>query len=358
MLWLVLAAMTGLAVLAALWPLAARQPKRSLSPSDADFYRSQLEEIQRDVERGALPADEAAPARAEAGRRLIAASGEAGEPKAAEGSRAPRRVAAVAILAFVPLVAIGVYLTLGQPDIADAPLATRKADIRTPGGVELAIARIEANLGAHPDDARGWRVLAPIYMRLDRYGDAVNAYKQLLRLENDNAETLAALGEAMLAAADGVVTADARATFERALKAQPGLPMARFYLAFAAEQDGDTQKALGVYHELAGQDDGSAPWMLGLRSRLTALGEAKSQLQSPSFTPEQRATIQLMVQGLADRLAKSGGSAEEWARLIRAYAVLHDNDKAKAALADARKALASDSAALGRFDALARELGL
>ena len=47
--------------------------------------------------------------------------------------------------------------------------------------------------------------------------------------------------------------------------------------------------------------------------------------------------IREMVEGLAARLAQSGGSAEEWARLIRAYSVLQDLDKAKAALADARK---------------------
>ena len=49
--------------------------------------------------------------------------------------------------------------------------------------------------------------------------------------------------------------------------------------------------------------------------------------------------IETMVQGLADRLAKQGGSAEEWGRLIRAYSVLHEQDKARDALASARKAL-------------------
>ena len=61
---------------------------------------------------------------------------------------------------------------------------------------------------------------------------------------------------------------------------------------------------------------------------------------------------------LADRLASNGGSVDEWSRLIRAYAVLHEADKAKAALADARKALAPDAKAVASLDALAQDLGL
>ena len=82
MLWFALAVMTGLAVLAALWPLAFRRAPDHESASEAAFYKAQLDEIDRDVERGQLPQPEAASARAEAARRLIAAS-------AKEASSAP-----------------------------------------------------------------------------------------------------------------------------------------------------------------------------------------------------------------------------------------------------------------------------
>ena len=68
--------------------------------------------------------------------------------------------------------------------------------------------------------------------------------------------------------------------------------------------------------------------------------------------------IEGMVNRLATRLASSGGSVDEWSRLIRAYTVLHEADKAEAALADARKALAPDANAVAGLDALARDLGL
>ena len=58
------------------------------------------------------------------------------------------------------------------------------------------------------------------------------------------------------------------------------------------------------------------------------------------------------------RLAAKGDDPEGWRRLIRAYAVLQEQDKAKEALAKARAALDGDDAAKRDLDALAKELGL
>jgi cytochrome c-type biogenesis protein CcmH len=68
--------------------------------------------------------------------------------------------------------------------------------------------------------------------------------------------------------------------------------------------------------------------------------------------------INAMVARLAQRLATKGGDADEWMRLIRAYKVLNESDKAEGALADARKALASDASGQGKLTELAQELGL
>ncbi len=78
MVWFVLAGMAACAVLAALWPLLRPSPPMKADPAanEAAFYKAQLEEIRRDVERGLLPQGEAESARAEAARRLIAAASE------------------------------------------------------------------------------------------------------------------------------------------------------------------------------------------------------------------------------------------------------------------------------------------
>ncbi len=374
MLWFVLAGMTGLSVLCALWPLAFRRKNNSGASSEAAFYKAQLGEIDRDVERGQLPAGEAAGARAEAARRLIAASAAAPERSAAGEGVMARRIAAALILIVVPLVALGLYADLGRPDVADAPLAGRMADVKAADGVEAAIAQIEAHLTASPDDAKGWAAIAPVYMHLGRFDDAARAFGEILRVEGESATQRAAYGEALVGAAGGVVTADARASFDKALAEEPGLPAARFYLGLAAEQDGDKAKAMAIYQALLSETPAGAPWIEALQARLAAVkGEgasaaaASQAAAAPSASnasaaagsdDAQQAQIRGMVERLATRLAQSGGSADEWGRLIRSYAVLREADKAREALAAARKALAGDAGAGAGLDALARQLGI
>ena len=374
MLWFVLAGMTGLAVLCAAWPLAFRRQGGLDAASEVAFYKAQLGEIERDVERGQLPAEEAAGARAEAARRLIAASGAAPGTSGAGEAPTQRRIAAAFVLIFVPLVALALYADLGRPDVPDAPLAGRAADVKSAHGLEAAIARFETHLAASPDDGKGWAVIAPVYMRLGRFDDAVNAFRETLRLNGESATLRAAYGEALVGAASGVVTAEARAAFDKALAEQPDLPAARFYLGLAAEQDGDKPKAIAMYQALLEETPADAPWTGALGARLAALkgGAASSAPASaasssasvaaaepPAASDDaQQAMIRGMVERLATRLAQGGGDAGEWQRLIRSYAVLRQPDKAKEALASARKALAGDAGAGPGLDALARDLGI
>jgi cytochrome c-type biogenesis protein CcmH len=361
MLWVVLAGMTGLAALAAVWPLV-RDARRGVATSaEAAFYKAQLGEIERDVARGFLPADEAAGARVEAARRLIAASAATTDGAVADAPGL-RRWWAVAIVVAAPVVALALYADLGRPDLPDAPLAERKVDTRDMSGVEAALAHVEQQIAANPDNGPAWALVAPVYMRLGRFDDAVEAYKQSLRLNGEDAAGRADYGEALVGAAGGIVTADARAAFDKALAEKPGLPSARFYLGLAAEQDGDLQKAIAVYRALLVDAPPRAPWTPALQARLAALTSGGAQPAqndaAPAQDDAQQATIRGMVERLATRLATSGGGADEWQRLIRAYTVLHEADKAKDALASARKALAGDATAGQQLDALARDLGI
>ena len=133
----------------------------------------------------------------------------------------------------------------------DEPLASRSAAPQTNGEIEAAVAAVEARLIAKPDDGKGWAVIAPVYMRLERYADAAHAYAEALRLVGEDPLRRAAYGEALVAAAGGVVTDEARQAFDRALAEQPGQPQARFYLALGAEQDGKKAEAIRAYEQLA-----------------------------------------------------------------------------------------------------------
>jgi cytochrome c-type biogenesis protein CcmH len=73
---------------------------------------------------------------------------------------------------------------------------------------------------------------------------------------------------------------------------------------------------------------------------------------------QQNQMISGMVARLADRLQQDGSDVEGWLRLLRAYMVLGERDKAHAAAADARRALAGDPDKIRRIEDLVKELGL
>ncbi len=295
MVWFVLAGMAAIAALAALWPvLRSSRPCTDDDPpaSEAAFYKAQLDEIQRDVERGQLPRSEAADARAEAARRLIATRSEAPETPSPSSSR--QRLAAVALIAVgLPVIAFPLYILLGRPQMPDEPLASRRPASLASSDIGAAVAGVEAHLIAKPDDGKGWAVIAPVYMRLGRYDDAARAYSEALRLLGEDGARRAAYGEALMAAAGGVVTDKAREAFAKALAEEPDQPQARFYLALAAEQDGKTAEAIQAYESLIAAAPADAHWLGAVKARLASLkGEPPRAAEGAGPPPRRRPSKQ------------------------------------------------------------------
>ena len=70
------------------------------------------------------------------------------------------------------------------------------------------------------------------------------------------------------------------------------------------------------------------------------------------------AMIQSMVDRLAGRLKQNGDDVEGWLRLVRAYMVMGDRDKARSAQIDAREAVANDAERLRQLNEGLKNLGL
>jgi cytochrome c-type biogenesis protein CcmH len=365
MIWVVFAAMTGLAVFSVLWPLSRSRRLAATNLPNISLYEAQLAEIDRDAGSGLIPPSDIAAAKAGAARRLLAVS--AGEQRGGPNGQRNVRLAAAAAIILIPALTLALYSRFGWPDLPDAPLAARlQSGDAAPSDLAAAIVRIETHLREHPEDGRGWEVIAPVYLRLGRAEEARRAFAEAIRRLGDSAARETGLGEAILANAQGVVTADARQAFEKASSADPSLPQPRYYLGLAALQDGKPDEARAIWTKLVDGAPAGAPWAAALRQRIAAISGATAAAPDndvaksiASLPPAERAAaIRSMVEGLSARLQQSGGSLDEWKRLVRAYSVLNEAEKARAALADARKNLASDAAAITQLDRLARELGL
>jgi cytochrome c-type biogenesis protein CcmH len=367
-LWFGLALMTAAAVWAVLWPLARRRGELR-SGSDVAVYREQLAELERDREAGLIGDKEAAAARVEVSRRLIAAA----DAQTASASSAPsliwqRRAVAIVALVLVPFGAAALYLALGSPSLPDQPLAPRLAASRESPSLDTMMARVEEHLSRHPDDGRGWEVIAPVYLRLGRFDEAVKARRKVLSLNGASAERESALGEALVFAANGLVTAEAKAAFERAVALEANAIQARYFLGLAAEQDGERTRAAAIWRALIESAPPDAPWIDLVRDALVRVDAAAASERQASeekiaasteLSSEQRnAMIEGMVERLSERLHRDGADLEGWLRLVRSYMVLGQPDKARAAVADARRALAGDATKLRRLDELLKGLGV
>ncbi|MDQ4060134.1 MAG: c-type cytochrome biogenesis protein CcmI [Pseudomonadota bacterium] len=371
LLWTIIALLTGAAALAVLWPLARARPGVEAGEADIAVYKDQLREIEADAGRGLIAPAEAAAARVEVARRLLAVSrdrtgsdaGAAGDTHSRGGAR---RAAALVALVGIPAVALAIYLKLGTPSLPDQPLAARLQERPDNQDIVTLIARVEAHLANNPEDGQGWDVLAPVYLRLGRAADAARAYETAIRLLGPTAQRQASLGEALVWREGGVVTDAARMAFERALQADARNPTARFYLAMAKSQDGKLEAAIEDWRALLAE----APALARLvRPRIAeaeqalgrpASGPTPEQMAEASRTDEasRRAMVEGMVGRLAERLKTDSKDLDGWLRLVRAYAVMGQRDKALGAAEEARRAFAGDQSALGRIDALAKGLGL
>jgi cytochrome c-type biogenesis protein CcmH len=110
-----------------------------------------------------------------------------------------------------------------------------------------------------------------------------------------------------------------------------------------------------------------APWIGFVRDRLARLDgkppspgpSAEDAASAADLSPEQRQQmIAGMVERLAARLKSESGDIEGWLRLVRAYTVLGERDKARSAAADARRAMENDADKIRRLNDLVKSLGL
>src|SRR5882672_10606823 len=363
-LWFVFALMTAAAIFAVLWPLS-RGARSQSEGSEAVVYRDQLAEIDRDVAAGLIGRSEAEAARVEISRRLLAAADGQRDQPVASNIRL-RRSAAVIALVGLPVVAVALYLPLGSPRLSDFPLAerTRAPDAAQP--LDNLVAQVEAHLEKNPTDGRGWNVLAPVLARLGRYDDAVRAYRNSITYNGDSSERRADLGEALAAAAGGVVTSEAKAEFERAVALNADEVKASYFLGLAAEQDGRGDEATSIWRGMLAKAPPDAPWRPLVQAALARVGG----VSAPSLPDDavaaakdmnevdRGAMIRGMVERLATRLKQNGGDVEGWLRLVRAYMVMGDRDKAKGALTEARQAVANDAERLRQLNEGLKELGL
>lgn len=341
--------------------------------TDMAIYRDQLAEVARDLERGVLSKDEAERTRTEIARRLLAAD-KAGYGASTTGPERTSRVLAVVVVLVVGLGALALYSSLGVPGYPDLPLAERlaaademranrpsqlegeaaaaalpKPDVGATEDYITMVDQLRAIVMTRPDDQQGWELLARHEASLANYAAAARAQSHLIELRGPAAsvEDLANLADMMVAATAGEVSPEAETVLREILRRDPENLAARYYLGLLYAQTDRPDVAFRLWRVVveSGQNDvihvqlargqiEEAAFRAGIDDYAlpSERGPNAAQMADAANMSEEDRTamIEGMVAQLSARLASDGGTSDEWARLINAYGVLGQTDRARA----------------------------
>jgi cytochrome c-type biogenesis protein CcmH len=156
----------------------------------------------------------------------------------AGASRKERRISALAIAVFVPLLAATLYTTLSKWNWKQTEAAVAREQ-----QLDDLLDKLKAKLAANPNDVNGWLLLGRSYGSLGRYALAVDAFQNAYdKSHGENVEAMIGLGEALAMTDEASLGGRAGRLFEDALARQPNNAKALWYGSISALQAGDLRK--------------------------------------------------------------------------------------------------------------------
>tara|TARA_E500000318_G_scaffold102181_1_gene106303 strand:- start:181 stop:1410 length:1230 start_codon:yes stop_codon:yes gene_type:complete len=403
--WIVLGAITLLVAGFVLWPVVQQHQKAASSSNDVPdseierdlaVYRDQLSEIDRDIDRGVLNAEQATAARIEVQRRILAA-----DQRIKDQTEAPNRTLSPAAPSFIAVGSIalfllggfGLYLDLGNPDMPDRPIASRVDEINAIRQAESidedraivlnrAVSDLSQKLIEDPANLQGWELLGASLMALGRPVEAQTAFLEAVKLSGRDGDYLAMYAESLIRSNNGQINPIALGVLSEAATTDSADPRIQYYIGLADAQGGNVSAAVDRWIALANDAPADAGWLpmvvarikdaalaqgIDIENRLN-VAEAPAPMAGPSeddvraaqqMTPEERQEMILsMVSGLAERLETEPDNPDGWARLMQAYMVLGKPAEALTAYQKAGDVFAGQPDLVNRFDALAKEIGI
>ena len=219
MIWLAAAVLALCALAPAGWALRHRVRVRGRTEASVSLYRAQIVELGRDLAERRIAPGEHATAMLELQRRLLTASEATDRPQDAR-DRAPLLLG----LVLVPLLALGLYLVGGRPDLPSQPLSVRlEAAGRQMADAGSAAAALRSALAQLPPDSKealeGELLLGNVEAGQGRFAEAAEAWGKALSQRFDPA--LAVMVADATSRAEGRISPASAALFRQALAAAP-----------------------------------------------------------------------------------------------------------------------------------------
>ncbi len=266
--------------------------------------REQLAELESEHRAGGV--DDAAYARSRA--ELEARALDEGAAADAGADARPASAAAVLVALVVPLAAIGVYLSLGEPDGLDPakiaqPSASEFSPEQIAGLVNGLVDRIEKEGG----DTTAWQMLARSYAMLGDLPGAAKAWARISAKVPDDADVLADWADLLVANAKGDFSGEPDRLLARALELDPDNPKALALAGTAAFERKDFATAASLWERVLKQIPTTEPVrasvLASVNQARAGAGLAPLEGGAPAAAP---ASAQVAGEGTAAPLTISG----------------------------------------------------
>ena len=346
---------TGFVVVSILYGRA----RKDWQQQETSLYKSRIAEIDLDEQLGRLASEEADEIKLLESRRLLENS-KAREASGKSFGLKSQRIVLVVSALFVFVFAVLFYL---QTASFSPPLPLSAAS-DAPGKQSFMklLRSAEARLAQNPDDSRGWKVLAPVYMSLGQTEKGIAAFRKALSLSGPDPELMTALGEALVVKNSGIVDNEALQLFNEAIQLDPDNDLARYYGGLFEAQNGRSERAIVTWNSILERNADDQEWSRFLRERIAGLENVKTLAPTPELDEEtieamneleqseQAEMINQMVASLAQRLEENPDDQIGWERLIRSYIVLGRKSDTLEAIKKAKEQFPESTEFLSKLD--------
>ncbi len=271
--WL-LSAFFVVIALAFILPPLLQDPDKNQEEDDAgrkeanlSVYRDQMAEMERDLENGVLDPEQYRQDRDDLERRLLedVSAKRGGEPAPVKVGSAGRGLVYGIALA-IPVVAVALYLTLGNPNAISAsgtapapggvpapsagPMSSSANGQRSQQQIEANVAALAKRLQQNPGDVQGWMMLARSYSSMERFSDASAAYAKATALKTDDANLWAEYAFATAMANGRSLQGQPLDLINKALQVDPENPKALQLAGSAAFEAKNYQQAIDYWQRV------------------------------------------------------------------------------------------------------------
>jgi cytochrome c-type biogenesis protein CcmH len=340
-----------------------------LNKHNSVVYQDQIDEINKDVNRGLLNREEGTALEIEIRKRFEKAESE-GLNQGHDNILITKASVFICtlLIVIVPLITLSTYNYLGSPTRPDLPFAARQlpTPVKT-GNVKTADVEInklanalKKRMESNPEKVDGWLLLGRTLSTLKRFSEASDAFKRAFTIEPSNAQIAVSIAETLFMERGGVFDGESRKYLKQALELNPREYKALYYIGLNFARQNNYREAIQTWVDLVAISPKEAPWLSNVRQQLAEVA-SKGNLTISKFVPrlkptekkttliprgpsqsdikaaqemsneDRQAFIRSMVQSLADRLKEKPNDLNGWKRLARAYRVLGETKKAEQA---------------------------